>query len=298
MLCIGIGGGGDVVGALGVAQAAAEAGLEAHVGGVTWERRPVDPLAGPRRMGEVEGATIIGPGAALAGPDTTGPGGFRFAESHMARVLGAPTVLIDLNDGPVATAAALDAAAAHLGCDLVALVDVGGDVLGHGDEPNLASPLCDAVLLAASSYMATPAIGAVFGPACDGELSPAEVLERMAELASAGGWLGTWGLTPAATELLERAVEQVPTEASAQALLAARGGMGPSPIREGRRNVELSPVCALTFFFDCAAAIAGPARCAAAVLDAGSLTEADDRLTALGIRTELAWEAARAAERP
>jgi len=261
---------------------------------VTWERRPVDPLPGPRRLDEISGAQVIAPGAALAGPDTTGAGGFSFAESHMARVLGAPTVLIDPTGGPRAAAVALDGAAAHLGCDLVALVDVGGDVLGHGHEPNLASPLCDAVLLAASAYMTTPAIGAVFGPACDGELSPAEVLERIGELAAAGGWLGTWGLTPGVTTLLETAVAQVPTEASAQALLAARGRTGPSPIRDGRRHVELSPVCALTFFFDCAIAIAGPARCAAAVLGAGSLEEANAILLAAGIRTELGWEQAHA----
>ena len=34
-----------------------------------------------------------------------------------------------------AVGATLDAAAERLGCDLVALVDVGGDVLAHGDEP-------------------------------------------------------------------------------------------------------------------------------------------------------------------
>jgi hypothetical protein len=67
----------------------------------------------------------------------------------------------------------------------VALVDVGGDVLAHGHEENLASPLCDSVLLAASRFMQTPVIGAVFGAGCDGELRPAEVLERIAELAAA-----------------------------------------------------------------------------------------------------------------
>ena len=31
---------------------------------------------------------------------------------------------------------------------------------------------------------------------CDGELTAREVLDRVAELGAAGGWLGTWGLTP------------------------------------------------------------------------------------------------------
>jgi hypothetical protein len=241
-------------------------------------------------MDEVEGAEAIGLGAALAGPDTTGPGGFRFAESHMARVLGEPVVLIDPNGGPRKTARALDAAAERLGCDLVILLDVGGDVLAHGDEPGLASPLCDAVLLAASRYMRTRSLAAVFGAGCDGELTPEEVLERIAEVAAAGGWLGTAGIPPAALERLETAVAEVPTEASAQALACARGAFGPAAIRQGRRWVPRSPVGALTFYLDPAAAIAGAARLAAAVMDCGSLEEAHEILSARGLRTELQYE--------
>jgi hypothetical protein len=290
VLAVGIGGGGDVVGALAVADLARDAGLTARVGGVTWERRPIDPLPGPRRLDEVEDAQPLADGVVLAGPDTRGPGGFLFAESNMARVLGEPVVLVDPNVGPVRIAAALDAAAEALGCDLVALVDVGGDVLGHGHEATLASPLCDAVLLAAAAHMRTRAIGAIFGPGCDGELKPVEVLERVAEVARAGGLLGAWGLTPRATERLQAAVDEVPTEASAQALRCARGEYGPSAIRDGRRAVDLSPVGAVTFFFDPAAAMASAARLAAAVRDAGSLEEAQAILDGLGVRTELAWE--------
>ena len=47
-----------------------------------------------------------------------------------------------------AVADGLEQAGATLGADLLAFVDVGGDVLGTGTEPGLASPLCDAVMLA------------------------------------------------------------------------------------------------------------------------------------------------------
>ena len=80
------------------------------------------------------------------------------------------------------------------------------------------------------------------------------------------------------------------SEASAQALRCARGAFGPATIREGRRTVELSPVGALSFFFDCAAAIDGPARLAAAVAGADSLEAAEAVLAGLGIRSELAYE--------
>src|SRR5204863_7463222 len=158
-----------------------------------------------------------------AGPDTRTADGAVFAESRVAGVRGQRTLLVDPSEGPASVGAALADAAARLECDLVLLVDVGGDVLAHGGEPGLASPLCDAVLLAAARHLDLPCVGVVFGPGCDGELRPAEVSERIAEVAAAGGLLGAWGLTPEEVERLEAAVAEVPTEASAQALRCARG---------------------------------------------------------------------------
>ena len=100
VLAVGIGGGGDVVGALVVAELAQALGTPAVVGGLTWERRPIDPLPGPRRIGELTAAQPLNAHAALAGPDTTGPGGFHFAESHMARHLGEPVLLLDPDGRP------------------------------------------------------------------------------------------------------------------------------------------------------------------------------------------------------
>ena len=46
-LVLGIGGGGDVVGALATAEfARLYDGAEPIVGGLTWERRPIDPVVG------------------------------------------------------------------------------------------------------------------------------------------------------------------------------------------------------------------------------------------------------------
>lgn len=299
VLAIGIGGGGDVVGALAVAECVRALGGDAVIGGVTWERRPTDPLPGARRIDELRDAEPIHPAVALASAETRGPGGFRFAESHMAELLGEPVVLVDPNPGPAVVADGLRAAAERLGCGLVVLVDVGGDVLAHGDEPGLASPLCDALMLAAAPRLAphVRTVGALFGAGCDAELTPAEVLERVAEVSAAGGLLGAWGLTPPAVERLEAAIEAVPTEASAQAVACARGAFGPAPIRDGRRTVERTPAGALTFFFEPDAALRSAARCAHAVLDAPDLEAAQAILAAAGIRTELDFERDAAAGR-
>ncbi|MCW3003057.1 MAG: hypothetical protein JWQ20_2355 [Conexibacter sp.] len=290
VLVVGIGGGGDVAGALAAAEAARALGTGAVVGGLTWERRPVDPLPGARRLDEIVNAEPLHAAVALAGPDTRGPGGFRFCEADMSAFLGEPVVLVDPNGGPGAIAAGLDAAAAHLGCDLVVLLDVGGDVLAHGHEPGLASPLADATVLAAALQMATPTIGLVFGIGCDGELTPPEVLERLAEVAAAGGDLGDLPLPAAALDRVEAALEHVTTEASAMAVRCARGETGRVEIRGGRRTVPLTADGGRLVCFDPAVAIASAARLAAAVAGAADLEAAQAILTGLGVRTELDFE--------
>jgi hypothetical protein len=290
VLVLGIGGGGDVAGALVAAEAARALGTDAVVGGLTWERRPVDPLPGPRRLDEITGAQPLHATVALAGAETTGPGGFRFCEADMAAFLGEPTVLVDPNPGPAAIAAGLDAAAAHLGCDMVVLLDVGGDVLAHGHEPGLASPLADAVVLSSALRMRTPTIGLVFGMGCDGELTPPEVFERLAEVAAGGGDLGDLPLPAAALDRVEAALEHVTTEASAMAVRCARGETGRAEIRGGRRTVPLTADGGRLICFDPLVAIRTAARLAAAVADAGDLEAAQAVLTGLGIRTELDYE--------
>jgi hypothetical protein len=282
-LIVGIGGGGDVVGALAAAELF---GGDAIVGGLTWERRPVDPLPGPRLLEEVVGAEPLNAAVALCSPDTSGPGGFLFCESHVARATGSKTVLVDPNPGPRAVAEALDDAAERLACDRIVLLDVGGDVLAHGDEPGLASPLADAVLLACAAFLRTPCVGAVFGAGCDAELKPDEVRARLDEV----GTTGEDRLSPEQLDRLEKVVVEVPTEASAMALRCARGERGEVPIRQGRRNVLLTELGGIIAWFDPLRAMDTAARLAAVVRDARSLEEADALLEARGIRTELAYE--------
>src|SRR5205823_6846866 len=88
-LVIGMGGGGDVVGALAPAEfARLYDGAKPVLGGLSWERRPIDPVPGPRSADEIEDAELIAPGVLLAGPQTRVRGrDVFFAESRMAEVL-------------------------------------------------------------------------------------------------------------------------------------------------------------------------------------------------------------------
>lgn len=299
-LVLGIGGGGDVVGALATAESARlHHGARPLLGGVTWERRAVDPQPGPRAAREIDGARELAPGVLAAGPEARVRGsGVRFAEGRMAELLGEETLLVDPGHGPATIAESLGEVVARLDVDMTVFVDVGGDALAGGQEPGLGSPLCDAVMLAAADRLAGAGhrvLGGVFGLGCDGELTVPEVLGRLAGLASAGGLAGVRGITPAIADRLEAAVRVVPTEASAQALQAFRGALGTTTIRAGERTVDLSPLAALTFYFDVEAAIGSVAPLARAVRDAPSLEAANDALHALGVSSELDLERERAA---
>jgi hypothetical protein len=294
-LVIGIGGGGDVVGALATSEPTRlYDGASPILGGLTWERRPFDPVPGPRAAGEIDGAETLAPGVLLAGPDTRlRDRDVAFAESHMAEFLGQPTVLIDINAGPASVADGLAEAVTALKCDLVVLVDVGGDVVAHGDEPGLRSPLCDAVMLAAGGRLSTsgqPVLLGIFGIGCDAELTTDEVLARLAIVAGAGGLCGARGLTGPVADRMEAAIDRINTEASAQAVRAFRGASGQVSIRGGMRTLELSSIAALTFYLDVDITINTVGRLAQAVSGARDLEEANRALNELGVGTELDYE--------
>ena len=286
-----------MVGALAVARLCESLGTPFTLGGIAWERLPIDPHPGPRPVAQIQDGRPLGEAAVLAGPRTATPEGVAFSEARMAAHLGTETLLVDVTGGTVGAAAGIAAAVEELGCDLLVCVDVGGDVLARGDEPGLASPLCDAVMVAAALRLA-PRIRpllAVIGPGCDGELTADEVLARVAELARAGAWLGTWGLTPEIAAELEAAAHRGADRGKPSGRpLRPRGGGRPPASAADAGSVELGPVGALTFVFDPVAAPSEALPLAHAVAEAASIEEGRAALAARGVHTELDYERSRA----
>ena len=208
-LVIGMGGGGDVVGALASAELARlYDGAEPLVGGLSWERRPIDPVPGPRSADEIEGAEPLAPGVLLAGraracgaATCTSPSrGWR--RSWTGRRCWSRSTTARRRSPPD-----WRRRSPQLSGDLLVFVDVGGDVLAQGDEPGLRSPLCDAIMLAAAQQLAA---GRRPGAArrvrdrlrCRADRRRGARAARRV-VAAAGGLGGARGLTDAVAERLE-----------------------------------------------------------------------------------------------
>jgi hypothetical protein len=292
-LVVGVGGGGDVVGALATARFLDFCGLEFVLGGLSWERSIYDPIPGPRKLSEVRNVRVLHNYAWMANGDSQTTTGVFFAESKMAAVQGQEVLLIDINGGVKGAVDGLEVAMKELNTDLLVGLDVGGDSLAQGNEPGLRSPLADSIMLAA--YAELEKLGhrtlwGVFGYGSDGELTVDEIEAALNKLAVAGGLLGGWSLTPKISAELEEVIKTVPTEASAIPVQCFRGAWGESKIRSGQRSVKLTPLTAVTFFMSATKLYETLSRPARAVRASASLEDANDALRTIGISTELDFE--------
>lgn len=291
-LVVGVGGGGDVVGALAAARFLEFCGLEFILGGLSWERSVVDPIPGPRMLSEVESVRVLHPYAWMANPQSRTHTGVFFAESKMSAFHREEVLLVDINGGAKGVIDGLEAAIEELETDLLVGLDVGGDSLAQGHEAGLRSPLADSVMLAAFTELAKRhrTLWGVFGYGSDGELTVDEIELALSKLAGAGGLLGTWSLTPKIAAELEEVIKTVPTEASAIPVRCFRGAWGETKIRTDQRKVKLTPLTALTFLISTTKLFHTLSRPAQAVFKSSSLDEANEALHALGIKTELDLE--------
>jgi hypothetical protein len=291
-LVVGVGGGGDVVGALATARFLEFLKLEFILGGVSWERAEYDPVPGPRKLSEVRNVRVLHPYAWMANRDSQTDTGAFFSESRMAAVISDEVLLVDINGGVKGVVDGLACAMEKLKTDLLVGIDVGGDSLAEGHEPGLRSPLADSIMLAAWVELerhGRRTIWGVFGYGSDGELTVDEIEGGLARVAAAGGLLGSWSLTPKIAAELEQVVNTVPTEASAIPLQCFRGATGTKKIRGGSRSVKLTPLTTLIFFMSPTKLerLSPPAQ---AVRQSSSLDEANDALHTIDIRTELDYE--------
>lgn len=236
-LFVAAGGGGDAVGIL-LARRVLDPDGEGPplISTCAWERLRIDPVPGPRPisgftgLGDVDGAAV----EVLRTSDTTPPGCSvlpRLADEADARIF-----LHDFEGGAQRLAAQLKHLAKALRVNRIVVVDVGGDVVATGDEPNLLSPLADSLTLAGALATGIPTSLAVVGPGTDAELSEDEVLERLHDVGARQ--LGQVALSD--VELCADVLDWHPTEASALVAAAALRARGAVEMRRGRAPIPLT----------------------------------------------------------
>lgn len=288
-LVFGLGGGGDVVGAIPTARYLESMGLEVDLGGMAWVPVPRDVRPGPRPLEELVDIVPIAERIAMATKTTRTVDAVPLAEAGVASEIDNDVLVFDVSDGPAGLLPSVASVAEERSIDLIVGVDAGGDVLARGTEAGIQSPLTDAIGLAVLTDTAVASVLGVIGYGSDGELTRPELDAAVGEVAAADAFLGGWAITPRVRGELERILERVETEASRLPVEAARGAFGNREIRGGERVVDLSPASAVTFYFD-PATVARRSTTVDIVASASSLEAAATELRSRDIQTEFDTE--------
>lgn len=278
-LFIAAGGGGDVIAARCIAEAIGYRRNDVLLATLAWDRLLIDPLPGPRSPAEFAGLRPVGElnYEVLASSTPHAPSASTLP--RLSQDLGVRLMLLDPLAGVRGLARQLRELSRHLGESVqVYLVDVGGDVLARGHEPELRSPTSDAMLLAACQQLDTPVTVLVAGPGLDGELSRPMVVDYLrvaqAEVRTV--------VRESETRLALEALEWHPSEATALFVAASRGLRGTAEIRDAGLRVLLQPESASVWALD--AAELGSLELPLAVEQSESLDDVEQ-----GLRAVLGW---------
>lgn len=287
-LIVAAGGGGDALGALLLRRLVAGDDAELPIATFAWERLRVDPVPGPRGVaGFAQLGDVAGLPMEVTPVTETIPLG-RSTLPRLVRETGARLFLLDAGAGVTGLTRQLDHLAVAVSANRLALVDIGGDVLADGSEPEVRSPLADALALASAAATGLPTVVHVAGPGLDAELPETDVLslldQRHATLA------GT--LVAADVQPLSSVLDWHPSEASVLMAAAALGIRGRVETRRGGIPVPLTDHSPGAWTATLASVLAG-AGLARALSGTSSIEEANAITRELSV-SELDYEHARA----
>ncbi|MFF0409929.1 DUF1152 domain-containing protein [Kitasatospora sp. NPDC004745] len=254
ILIAGAGGGFDVYAGLPIALALRAAGKEVHLANLSFTHLyglPAEVWAEPE--------------VARIGPDTAAPEGY-FPERTLARWLhrhGMPdTVWAFPSVGVQPLREAYRALTGRLGVDAVLLVDGGTDILMRGDEAGLGTPEEDMASLAAVAGLTgvPERLVACLGFGIDAHhgVNHALVLENLAAIERAGGYLGAFSIPRGSREgvLYLDAVEHAraafpehPSIVNGSVAAALRGEFGDVRFTDRTKGGELFVNPLMTLYF-------------------------------------------------
>lgn len=269
-LFVAAGGGGDVLGAMMLAEA-----LGSNVAGVAsfaWERKMFDPHPGPRAPVDFARLRRVG----VRNWQVLLSSHLRSGHSFLPRIAQqarAPLFLLDPSHGTVGLRGQLEELSVLTKVTNVVLVDVGGDIVATGREPGLRSPLADALVLAAADRLKNLQV-VCLGMGLDGEL-PEAAIHSWLRAATHHGW-GT--PAPLPVKVATRCLTQFhwhPSEVTMLTCLAAMGYRGKAELRADGLTANLNSLSAQMWRFDYRSVLRRN-RIAGAISSAESLLEVED----------------------
>ncbi|MCS7144252.1 MAG: DUF1152 domain-containing protein [Archaeoglobaceae archaeon] len=284
-LVFGMGGGGDIVSTIPVANFLKLFDFKIIYGGVLWDRLIIDPKPGPRAIEELENAEKFNEVIALLKENCRTNYGIKPNLARSAKQLG-EVLALDITKGAKKLARGLEEFIAEKKIGITIGVDAGGDALAVGYESGVRSPLADAMSVAVLNEI--NGFVSVVGIGSDGELKFEELMLNIAEIYKKIGFLGCSSITSEDCKEMLKLCEDVVTEASRIPIMAHRGELGLKKIRKGR-TVLITPISALIFYFR-AKSVFEMNETAMLIRDCENIEEANRVLNKNGIITELDYE--------
>jgi hypothetical protein len=234
-LLVAAGGGGDAIAAAILHRALDPSAARPAIATYSWDRLLIDPLPGPRDPSSFTGLERVGEHNYRVTPDSTVQAPAGSTLPRLAAELDADLFLLDPRRGAAGLAGQLGELVSSLHAARVTIVDVGGDILAHGDEPTLRSPLADSLVLAATDSL-DHVQALVTGAGIDGELPENLVRERYDELDAQL----VHQLSEPEVESFRPLFDWHPSEATGLLCAAAAGTRGTAEIRDQGLAVTLS----------------------------------------------------------
>lgn len=175
-------------------------------------------------------------------------------ESAIREMLPYDTFIGGLLDGVVGLRDGLKQIIKDRQVDLFIGIDIGSDSFHDGNEVSPPySSLVDFMSLSAILQLDIPVVYALSGYGCDGEMELDELDERLSRVMEAGGYLGAYGLTQNDVSQMLEACKLFPDPIEPFAPHAARGDFGLKKVSVSNpwgKRVRVTPLASVIMFID------------------------------------------------
>ena len=287
-MVMGMGGGGDVILTVPIANYLSLLGVERiYVGGVSsqwWNPSGGSKISnfviGPKvyDVSHLTDAETWAPNVCKVNGSSTAEG-HRPAEAAISEVVPWETFIGGLTDGVTGLRDGLNQVIAEREVDLFVGADIGAHTFHDGNE--VSPPFTSLVSFMTLSALIQLNCSAVYGFAgytCDAEMEIEELDERVGRIMRAGGFLGAYGLSQKDVEDFLRASKAFPDPILPLVAQAAQGDLGlkkiPVMAPWGRR-AYLTPISAIYLFLDPGIMVNEVTKGAEDLKDTRSMAEAE-----------------------